>query len=75
MPLNEVNDFYLRMATADMVHWGLHLPLFTVFKKLIEDKKKVHISNKTIHKQVQKIFTNSDILADVAYEYLPTEVC
>jgi hypothetical protein len=62
------------MAAADMVHWTLHLPLFTVFHWMADNKKSVRLPNSVIKAGVQKIYTQSDVLADVAFDYLPTEV-
>jgi hypothetical protein len=72
--LDANHDFYQRMAAADMVHWTLHLPLFTVFHWMAANKSKVKLPAATIKAGVQAIYTQSDILADVAYNYLPTEV-
>jgi hypothetical protein len=62
------------MAAADMVHWTLHLPLFTVFHWMADNKKSVKLSSKVIKAGVQNIYTQSDVLAQVAFDYLPTEV-
>jgi hypothetical protein len=74
LPLDEIHDFYQRMAAADMIHWTQHLPLFTVFHGMAADKSKVLLDSATVNAGIQAIYTQSDILAEVAYEYLPLEV-
>jgi hypothetical protein len=57
-----------------MVHWTQHLPLFTVFHWMAENKSKVKLPAATIKAGVQAIYTQSDVLAQVAFDYLPVDV-
>jgi hypothetical protein len=62
------------MAAADMIHWTLHLPLFTVFHGMENDRAKVKFDNATVNAGVQTIYTQSNYLAEVAFNYLPVDV-